>query len=114
MARFYANENFPFPVVVELRRLKHDVLTIQETGEAGRSAPDEEVLRFAAAESRALLTLNRRHFVRLHSARARHAGIVACAFDSDFGGLARRIHDTVKAVPQLAGRLLRINRVSQR
>ncbi|HEY4759482.1 MAG TPA: DUF5615 family PIN-like protein [Thermoguttaceae bacterium] len=32
MARFYANENFPLPVVEELRRLEHDVLTTQESG----------------------------------------------------------------------------------
>ncbi|MCA9995003.1 MAG: DUF5615 family PIN-like protein [Anaerolineales bacterium] len=30
MARLYANENFPFPVVVQLRQLGHDALTIQE------------------------------------------------------------------------------------
>ena len=29
MARLYANENFPLPVVNELRRLGHDVLTTQ-------------------------------------------------------------------------------------
>jgi hypothetical protein len=34
MARLYSNEHFPFPVVEELRRLGHDVLTIQETGQA--------------------------------------------------------------------------------
>jgi len=34
MARLYSNENFPLPVVEELRRLGHDVLTIQETGKA--------------------------------------------------------------------------------
>jgi len=39
MARLYANENFPLPVVEELRRLGHDVLTIQETGKAGQSVP---------------------------------------------------------------------------
>ena len=32
MARLYDNENFPFPVVEELRRLGHDVATVQETG----------------------------------------------------------------------------------
>lgn len=32
MARLYSNENFPLQVVEELRRLGHDVLTIQETG----------------------------------------------------------------------------------
>jgi len=30
MAKFYANENFPLPVVEELRRLGHDVLTTYE------------------------------------------------------------------------------------
>ena len=32
MARLYANENFPLPVVEELRHLGHDVLTMQEAG----------------------------------------------------------------------------------
>ena len=77
MARFYANENFPLPVVVELRRLGHDVLTVQETGKADRAWPDEEVLSFAATDRRALLTFNRRHFVRLHAIQPSHAGIVA-------------------------------------
>jgi len=35
MARLYSNENFPMPVVAELRNFGHDVLTIQETGKAG-------------------------------------------------------------------------------
>ena len=32
MVRLYSNENFPFPVVQELRRLGHDITTVQETG----------------------------------------------------------------------------------
>ena len=35
MARLYANENFPLPVVEELRRLGHEVLTTYEAGDAG-------------------------------------------------------------------------------
>ncbi len=35
MARIYANENFPLPVVEELRRLGHDVVTSLESGNAG-------------------------------------------------------------------------------
>jgi hypothetical protein len=50
VARIYANENFPLPVVRELRRLGHDVLTIQETGKAGQAVPDEAVLSFAVAQ----------------------------------------------------------------
>ena len=38
MARLYADENFPLPVVEELRQLGHDVLTIQESGRETASA----------------------------------------------------------------------------
>jgi hypothetical protein len=41
MARLYADENFPQPVAVELRRLGHDVLTSYEAGHAGQAMPDE-------------------------------------------------------------------------
>ena len=47
MARLYANENFPLPVVEELRRLGHDVRTVQEMGKGNQAVPDEEVLAFA-------------------------------------------------------------------
>jgi len=106
----YANENFPLPVVEELRRLGHDVLTLQETGKAGQALPDETVLELAAQDDRALLTLNRKHFVRLHAHRPDHAGIIACTVDPDFAGQARRIDQAIKAVGQLRGRLLRVNR----
>ncbi len=48
MARLYANENFPLPVVAELRRLGHDVLTIHETGTGGQAVPDESARRNAS------------------------------------------------------------------
>jgi hypothetical protein len=50
MAQLYSNENFPLPAVEELRRLGHNVLTIQETGQANQSLSDEDVLAFAYAE----------------------------------------------------------------
>ena len=95
VARLYANENFPRQVVEELRKLGHDVLTIQETGKAGIQTPDEEVLDFAKGEGRAVLTLNRRHFLKLHREDSLHAGIILCTVDSDFSGQAQRIHDQV-------------------
>ncbi|CUS05608.1 conserved protein of unknown function [Candidatus Promineifilum breve] len=110
MAAFYANENFPRPSVETLRSLGHDVLTIQETGRAGAAVPDEEVLAFAAAEGRILLTLNRKHFIRLHERGSSHAGIVVCTFDADFTALARRIHESVSAQTDCGGLLLRVNR----
>jgi hypothetical protein len=110
MARLYSNENFPRQVVEELRHLGHDVLTIQETGKAGQRVPDEEVLTFASAEKRAVLTLNRKHFIRLHNERPGHAGIIVCTFDPDFLGQANRIHAALNAQANLASQLIRINR----
>jgi hypothetical protein len=113
VARLYANENFPFPVVEELRRLGHDVLTVQETGKAGQRWRDDEVLAFAAAEQRCVLTINRRHFVRLHNMQPAHAGIIACTMDADFIGQAARIDSQIQSHPFLAGQLLRVNRAPQ-
>ena len=110
MARLYSNENFPLPVVEKLRALGHEVLTIQETGKADQALPDEEVLAFAIREGRAVLTLNRLHFIRLHRQHSAHAGIIVCTFDGDFEGQAGRIHKAIAGYPTLAGQLLRVNR----
>lgn len=113
MARLYANENFPLPVVEELRRLGHDVITIHETGKAGQSVSDENVLAFAKNENRILLTLNRKHFIRLHNIQLNHAGIIACSFDIDFISQAQQIHKVFEGQEQLACQLIRINRHGQ-
>jgi len=110
MARLYANENFPLPVVEELRRLGHDVVTTQDAGRAGTAVPDSEVLADASAQNREVLTFNRRHFIRLHAAQSQHAGIVVCTFDPDFAGLAQRIDAALNAPSELDGRLVRIYR----
>jgi len=110
IARLYANENFPLPVVEELRRLGYDVLTVQEMGKGNQAVPDEEVLAFAISERRAVLTLNRKHFVRLHSMHPDHSGIIVCTFDADFAGQANRIHSAIESRPQLDGQLIRVNR----
>ena len=110
MARFYANENFPLPVVVGLRQLGHDVLTSQEAGNASQRVPDDHVLLFAIQDRRTVLTFNRRHFIRLHIQQPVHGGIVVCTYDPDFEALATRINATVAAIPTLTGQLIRINR----
>ncbi len=110
MARLYANENFPLPVVEALRELGHDVITASETGKAEQSWPDEAVLEFATQDDRALLTLNRKHFIRLHKQGIEHAGIIACTVDPDFLGQVRRVDAMVNAEASLQGKLLRVNR----
>jgi hypothetical protein len=66
VAALYSNENYPFQTVEALRRFGHDVMTVQEAGNAGIALSDEAVLDFAFEHKRVLVTLNRRHFIRLH------------------------------------------------
>lgn len=110
MARLYANENFPLPAVEALRELGHDVVTTAEAGKAGQAVPDVEVLGFATAEGRVLITLNRKHFIRLHAVAADHSGIVVCTFDADFRAQAERIDSALRKLPITRGRLVRVNR----
>ncbi len=112
MARLYANENFPLPVVEALRVLGHDVITVAETGKADQSWPDDEVLNFAEHDDRALLTFNRKHFIHLHKQGVVHAGIIVCTVDVNFAELAERIDAAIRSAVQLRGTLLRINRPS--
>jgi predicted nuclease of predicted toxin-antitoxin system len=110
VARLFADENFPFPVVEALRDLGHDVVTVAEAGKAGASLTDKSILEVATANQRAVVTLNRRHFVRLHETEPIHAGIIVCSLDLDFQGQAARIDQAVAMHESLAGRLVRVNR----
>ncbi len=109
MGSFSANENFPRRTVEALRRLGHDVLTTLEAGNAGQAIPDHEVLDFATRAGRAVLTLNRRDFIRLHRSGKTHAGIVVCSEDVDTAAQAARVHDAVSSLPSLAGQLVRVD-----
>ena len=95
MASFYADENFRYPVVEELRKLGHDVLTTREADRAGQGIGDEAVLDEARAMARILLTQNRGDFKKLHKEGAPHHGIVVCTYDRDAAALSERISDAV-------------------
>lgn len=93
---FYADENFPQPAVEALRSLGHDVLTALESGKAGQAISDDDVLAFAVSQGCVLLTLNRKHFIRLHDEQPNHAAMIVCTFDADFSALAAQIHAAVQ------------------
>ncbi|MBW4506866.1 MAG: DUF5615 family PIN-like protein [Scytonematopsis contorta HA4267-MV1] len=112
MARFYTDENFPFPIVEFLRTFGHDVLTARDAGNANLKIPDETVLAFATTAERTVLTRNRRDFIKLHRSQPGHAGIIVCTSGSDFESQAIRIHEAVSAVEDLKGKLIRVNRPS--
>jgi hypothetical protein len=110
LARFYADENFRYPVVEDLRQLGHDVLTAEEAGRAGQGIDDDAVLGDALSAGRILLTQNRRDFIRRHTKGMPHAGIVVCTYDRQTDRLARRIHEAVSAATPIGRRLIRVTR----
>jgi predicted nuclease of predicted toxin-antitoxin system len=110
--RLYADEQYPYLVVKCLRELGHDVLTVQEAGMANQRIPDDEVLAFAIANERVLVTQNRKDFIQLHRIQPNHGGIIVCTDDRNWDALALRIHDAVGAEESLQGKLIRIVRPS--
>jgi hypothetical protein len=106
----YADENFPFPVIEELRRLGYDVLTMYEDETANQSLTDEQVLSIAIEGKRALLTVYRRDFIRLHRREPNHHGIIVCTFDPNFVVQAHRIAEVLRDRMTLDGQLIKINR----
>lgn len=111
MAKLLADESIPFPVTQELRLLGHDVLTLEELDRTDQGLSDEVVLGLAIERGRAVLTMNRKHFARLHSREPDHTGIIVCSLDMDFVGQARRISNALETERPLARELVRINRL---
>ena len=110
MAKLYADEGFSKKATLFLRELGHDVLTVQDAGNANQRIPDQEVLAFASRQERAVLTVNRVDFIKLHQQNPNHAGIIACTEDLDRQRLANRIHAAIQAQESLEGQLIRVNR----
>jgi predicted nuclease of predicted toxin-antitoxin system len=113
MARLYADEHFPRIVSQLLRDMGHDILTVQEAGNANLGIPDEEVLAFAVSNDRAIITINRFDFVRLHRLQPDHAGIIVCTDDPDRNQMAVRLNEAISAEETLRGKLIRVNRPSR-
>jgi hypothetical protein len=110
MSPLFSDENVDGNVVVELRRLGCNILTAHEAGRANQGIPDADVLAYATAQGRAVLTMNRRDFHRLHRVTPAHAGIITCTDDRDFVALAQRIHNRISALAILTGLLVRITK----
>lgn len=94
MARLYMDEQFPKVVSGLLREMGHDVLTVQEAGKGNLGIPDEDVLAFAIAENRTVVTLNRDDFIRLHRADSQIAVLfsartIQIAPEWQFGSIKR-------------------------
>lgn len=110
MARLYTDEQFPRSVSELLRNMGHDVLTVQEAGNANLGIPDEDVLAFAIEDNRAVVTLDRQDFIRLHYDSCEHCGIIVCTNDTDRLRMANRLNEALLSQEPLAGKLIRVVR----
>jgi len=110
MALLYADEHFPKQVVILLRNWGHNILTVQEAGQSNLKIPDEEVLAFATRENRAVITLNRIDFIKLHRKKTAHAGIIICRDDPIRERMAQRINQVLASFDTVKGQLIRVNR----
>lgn len=104
------DEQFPKVVSQLLREMGHDVLTVQEAGKDNLGIPDEDVLTFAIDDNRAVVTLNRDEFVRLHRTNSQHCGVIVCTNDSDRPRMANRLHESIVTQESLQGSLIRVVR----
>lgn len=108
--QFYSNENFPLVMVNLLRAEGHDVLTSYEAGQANQGIPDDQVLQYAKATNRILITENRQDFIDLHRTVPDHAGIIIFKYDRDYAGKIRVVTDFLNNEDgqSLKNRLLRV------
>ena len=113
MARLYADEQFPKVISQLLRNMGHDVLTVQDAGNANLGVPDEDVLAFAIGDERAVITLNRQDFIKLHRANSKHFGIVVCTNDPNRSQMANRIDQAIAVQESLRDELIRVVRPSR-
>ena len=111
--KLYSDENFPLRTVFELRNLGHDVLTAAEDGRANLAIPDADVLRRATGFGRAVVSLDRRDFRRLHNQNPVHSGIIICTEDADRTAQALRISEKLDELDVLENELVRVYRSSQ-
>jgi len=106
--KLYSNENIRLSTVNALRDIGYDVQTSYEAGQANQGIPDNEVIEYAKGSKRAILTYNRKDYIKLHKQINSHSGIVVCREHHDDQKLARRIHATINNVESLDNKLLRV------
>ncbi len=108
MIKLYADEQFPLPVVKILRTLGYDILTVQDAGKAEQKIPDPEVLHYSISLNRAVLTMNRRDFICLHTQTPQHQGIVICKSSTNWEKIAQAIHSHLSEFETIEKQLIRI------
>ena len=105
-----ADENFALPVVSRLRSFGYDIVTLKDLGLADQQLPDDKVLEKAIELQRAVITFNRKDFIKLHRTNDQHYGIIIATFDTAFSSLAGRIHLQLLNTDSIVGKLIRVTK----
>jgi predicted nuclease of predicted toxin-antitoxin system len=114
MPSLYFNENLSIDLVERIREFGYDVLTSYQAGQANQAIPDDEVLAYATANQRSVITFNRDDFVALHRSGIDHAGIIVCKDDRDYLQQAQALHAFLATqTDSLQNRLVRVLRQNQ-
>jgi predicted nuclease of predicted toxin-antitoxin system len=110
VASLLADECLSNAVIDGLRRAGHDVLTVRELGLAYVGTPDETVMQRAIELNRTVLTMDERHYRRLHRVQPVHSGIVVFNDDGDRAALVARLDQAIGQHLPLDGRVLHVPR----
>lgn len=106
------DEDFPLHAFKILAELGHDILTLNDLKLNNISFPDSDVLSKAKTLERAIVTHNRRDFIKLHRDRkSPHFGIIVCTRFSNDHDLAHAIHNAINAV-DISDQLVRITKTN--
>jgi len=73
MAQLYADEDFSYPAIQRLRQFGQTSSPRTRQVKRARVSQTDAVIAFATVISRAVVTFNRRHFIRLHAEVTSHA-----------------------------------------
>lgn len=104
------DEDFPHQVGKILQEYGHDVISLNDLELAGIGLTDEDVLATATNLERAVLTHNRKDFLRLHKKSKEHAGIIVCTRNPDLSRLGEKIHSSIDELDALHGLCIKIYR----
>lgn len=111
MARLLTDKHFPRGITEELRKLGHDVLPAQEA-QPPRTL-DTDLLKFAIQQNRITVS-NDKGFEKKHPQQVpNHKGIIHCTEDKNYAVVAHRIHQTIEAFPDLAGKVVLVRKPAQ-
>jgi Domain of unknown function (DUF5615) len=67
-----------------------------------------ELSQLIIENDRAVITLNRKDFFKLHRLDREHGGIITCTDDRDRERLANNIHNAVQGLESLSGLEIRV------